>query len=271
MHDINFAGPFAEALDMTISYFKFPSDGKFGKEQVKHIQGVLQINMADQFRPVYDQLEKEAKKNKLPATKWQVVGDSVRRYVLGNYQRDVIPTYIKKSIEKLADKRWASYFMQTMVVKHNHLTVTRVRASERKKGALLMDLEGKLLTDMADPHPPEFFETITVPLAGDVQAPPPPPAAPAAPAAARLPVEAAPARTVHILRISGVSNAGLDLDPNTPEDIRKRRSGVNMRRLRADVEDSDSESDDSDDVHHGNKKKDNKGGKVRRKTSKGKK
>ncbi len=52
MHDNNFASPFATALDMTIRCFEIPPDSKFGSELVKHIQGVLQRNMADQFRPV---------------------------------------------------------------------------------------------------------------------------------------------------------------------------------------------------------------------------
>jgi hypothetical protein len=188
-------------------------------------------------------MKKKAKKNKLSATKWQVVGDSVRRYILGNYQRDVIPSYIKNSIEKLPDKRWVSYFMQTLVVKHNHLTVSRVRASEkqRKTIPLLMDLEGKLMTERvpADPHPPDLFNTIDVspdPRPAHAAAPqaPGPDQAPVEPAPAQPPVEA-PARVVHVLRFSGVSRAGLDLNPNTSAQVRSRQSHLFARKLAEEV------------------------------------
>ncbi len=97
---------------------------------------------------MYSQLEKEAKKNTESLINWQVDSYSVRRYVLGNYQRagDVIPSYLQSSIDMLPDNRAASFFMQTLVVKHNHLTVSRALSRERPRN-VLMDLDGKFLTD----------------------------------------------------------------------------------------------------------------------------
>ena len=162
MHNEAFSAPFAAALSATIGMFEIPADGKFEQQRVMNILTYLQNNITDRFKTVHDHLEKEAKKNKESPTKWQVVSDSVRRYVLGNYQRDVIPSYIRCSIDKLPDKRWASFFMQTLVVKHNHLTVSRALSSDcpRNVMPLLMDLQGKLLTDKVTekPYSPEFFD-----------------------------------------------------------------------------------------------------------------
>ena len=114
--------------------------------ETENILTHLQNSITDHFKPVYSQLEKEAKKNTESLTNWQVVSYSVRRYVLGNYQRDVIPSYLQSSIDMLPDNRAASFFMQTLVVKHNHLTVSRALSRERPRN-VLMDLDGKFLTD----------------------------------------------------------------------------------------------------------------------------
>ena len=141
-----FFAPFAAALSSTFRRFEIPPDGKFVKQRVMNILTHLQNSITDHFKPVYSQLEKEAKKNTESLINWQVVSYSVRRYVLGNYQRDVIPSYLQSSIDMLPDNRAASFFMQTLVVKHNHLTVSRALSRERPRN-VLMDLDGKFLTD----------------------------------------------------------------------------------------------------------------------------
>jgi hypothetical protein len=53
--------------------------------------------------------------------------DSVRRYVNGNYQRDVIPNMIHDGILTISHLGWRSYFTQitvpVTVVKHNQLSL----------------------------------------------------------------------------------------------------------------------------------------------------
>ncbi len=53
-----------------------------------------------------------------------------------------------------------------MILKHNHLSVSRAFAAKRKQIPQLMVLEGKFMTTNVPytPHPPEFFDSITVPV-----------------------------------------------------------------------------------------------------------
>ena len=80
MQNDDFFAPFTAALSSTIRRFEIPPDGKFGKQRLTYLQN----NITDRCKPVNSPLEKEAKENKESETKWQVVSDSVRRYVLGN-------------------------------------------------------------------------------------------------------------------------------------------------------------------------------------------
>ncbi len=69
----DFPAPFAAALSSTIRRFEILSDGKFGKQRDMNILTQLQNSITDHFKPVYSQLEKEAKKNTESVTNWQVV------------------------------------------------------------------------------------------------------------------------------------------------------------------------------------------------------
>ena len=69
----------------------------------------------------------------MQAVDWKVVSDGVHRYIKGIYMRDKIPPYIVTGIMGLTDLRWKSVFMQLMIVKHNHLTVSRAIAAKRDK------------------------------------------------------------------------------------------------------------------------------------------
>ncbi len=55
-------------------------------QRVAHVQGKLHSAVLEGFKPI-----QKAKENE---TKWYVVADVVRRYVQGNYMRDIIPVIL---------------------------------------------------------------------------------------------------------------------------------------------------------------------------------
>ena len=163
MFDANFMAPFAEALDSVIQMIQFPPNGVFDEEHVAGEQGALHRATLEAFRPIHELIQ--ARKHKKREIKWLAVTDAVRRYVYGNSMRDVIPSYIVVSIQNLKDLRWKNVFTQLIIVKHNDLTVSRAIEGKRSSIPHLMDLERKILSEHVpkDPHPPEFFNKITVP------------------------------------------------------------------------------------------------------------
>jgi len=163
MFNAIFKAPFADALEIVPQLVQFPPNGVLDKEHVAAVQNALQRCVLEQFKPIHEAMQ--ARKSKERNTKWSVLSDAVHRYVYGIYRRDMIPSYIVTGVNTVSDPRWRNVFTQLLLVKHNHLTVSRAIEGKRDSIPHLMDLDGKILSEKVpkEPYPPEFFETITVP------------------------------------------------------------------------------------------------------------
>jgi hypothetical protein len=144
--------------------YKPPADGHFSAEFTKQILNKLKANFAEKCRHVHESLQKEEGHQEM---KWSGVSDTIRRFVLGVYERDKIPVYIVEAVQNIEDPKWKSFFTQRLIVKHNHRTVQRCIDAHRPTHAIpeLLDMEGRALPSHVPKQPKsqEFFDTITVP------------------------------------------------------------------------------------------------------------
>ena len=157
-----FSQPFARALAMTIRSHKLPQNDVFSAAYTKMILEVLKTSFAEMARPVHEKLKKEGGKT----MQWNSVSDMIRLFVFGVYNRDKIPLYILGAVQDIQDPKWRSFFLQRLVVKHNHRTVQRCIDTHRSPEATppLMDLQGRNYEPgfPQQPRSCDFFDTIKV-------------------------------------------------------------------------------------------------------------
>ena len=133
VYNHKFAQPFETALRVTMNTYKPPADGHFSAEFTKQILNKLKANFAEKCRHVHESLQKEEGHQEM---KWSGVSDTIRRFVLGVYERDKIPVYIVEAVQNIEDPKWKSFFTQRLIVKHNHRTVQRCIDAHRPTHAI---------------------------------------------------------------------------------------------------------------------------------------
>ena len=104
-------------------------DGNIDAAPASRIVEDLRERVDMYFKTVYD--EKDSWPTEY-GDKMQWAFVAVCRYVLGTYPRHVLPSYIADSIYEIEYERWSSFWIQRLVVKHNHLISANERSTAKE-------------------------------------------------------------------------------------------------------------------------------------------
>ena len=137
LYDQRFRAPFEESLQLAMRRCEPPHGNIVGEATTRLIVDDLRHVVKRAFKGLLQNEDKESK------MQWSSVGD---KYVFGNHPRRTIP-HITTSIYALEDERWESFWIQRLIVKHNHFVAAKQHEKGKVRGSLV-DIPGKLSATM---------------------------------------------------------------------------------------------------------------------------
>ena len=178
-----YAPAFRNALQATMAEYHVISNPVKQQKQVQ-ILNILHghHDCAETYRSVFGKKsaeETEEEKNK----RWVTFNDTLRKMILGTYIGAKLPGYFRKDFNLIQCLQWKSFFIQRILVYHNHLRSKDKHKFDPILGTL--DPTRKVKAQSVD-----YFKSITLPAAVLAQpavhalpaaAPPPPPPPPEQP------------------------------------------------------------------------------------------
>jgi hypothetical protein len=169
---VYYADAFKKGLTVTIMERKISNPVR--KQEQKDILDALHANCAEYYKAVFgkkssDETEDEHKQ------RWGVFNDTLRKMIFGTYVGPRLPVYFVTEFNSLQCPQWKSFFIQRVLVYHNHLK-TKLPKMDPSDGIVNPSKKIKKM-ELSD------FNSIALPAAIQAPAPlpPPPPQAPQPP------------------------------------------------------------------------------------------
>ena len=114
-----YAPVFRNALEATMAEYHVISNPVQQETQLQ-ILNILHGHCAETYRSVFGKKsakETEEEKNK----RWGTFNDTLRKMILGTYIGAKLPGFFRKEFNSIQCPQWKSFFIQRILVYHNHL------------------------------------------------------------------------------------------------------------------------------------------------------
>ena len=162
MHHYRFSPAFAAALYETMRLNgDLPSGNIVDAKTTALLLESLKQECTSKFKAVYDMQSDNEWPNKLAKT---TMSDQIRHMIMGRFDCNRLPNYVHTCIEALKSERprWRDFWMQAIVVKHNHFVVRRAMHRGKASSVRLLNLLGNYTDAPDQPFPLDRFQQITI-------------------------------------------------------------------------------------------------------------